>query len=127
MPDQDGAAHTGPQFRRDNDFLSLYANNVRFELSVWDLKLIFGQLDQSSGELAIDQHTAVAISWAQAKLMSYYLQLNLAIHEADNGPITVPASVKPPKPERPVGDLANDPKAQALYELAQKMHGETFG
>jgi hypothetical protein len=83
-------------FKRDEDFESLYANNVRFEPSVWDLKLLFGEIDQSSGQVIIDQHTAIAIPWMTAKLMAYFLEMNLVIYEADNGYIRLPRSVIPP-------------------------------
>jgi len=68
------------QFERDEDFLPVYANNVLFEPSVWDLKMIFGQLDQSEGKAVVEQHTAVTIPWAQAKVLSYYLQVNLTAY-----------------------------------------------
>ena len=51
------------------DFRNTYANNVLFETSVWDLKMIFGQLDQRLGQNAVVQHTAVAVPWPQVKIM----------------------------------------------------------
>ena len=47
MPDEAAAVSSDDTFIRDPDFTSLYANNIRIERSVWDLKLIFGELDQS--------------------------------------------------------------------------------
>jgi len=29
---------TPPEFERDEDFVSLYANNIDYEISAWDLK-----------------------------------------------------------------------------------------
>ena len=33
------------------DFATIYANNFQFEPSVWDLKIVFGQLDQQIGAI----------------------------------------------------------------------------
>ena len=57
-----------------------YANNVNFAANVWDLKLLFGEL--SGTKPAIDWHTSITLPWAQAKLMAYYLDINIASHEA---------------------------------------------
>ena len=51
--------------RRDEEFASLYANNVQLESSVWDLKIMFGQLDQAKGPNVINQHTAMTMSHTQ--------------------------------------------------------------
>lgn len=99
-------------FKRHEDFVSLYANNVNFELSVWDLKLIFGQLDQSRPEFSIEQHTAITLPWPQAKIGVYYMLLNLMIHQSRNGAINIPASVLPPRPD------PNDPAAEPSYKPA---------
>ena len=48
-------------YQRDEEFAYLYANNVRFESSAFDLKMIFGELDQSGKDgLTVIQHTARA-------------------------------------------------------------------
>ena len=94
-------AAPGPEsaYRRDEDFASLYANNVKFERSLFDFKMVFGELDQSDeNHTFVQQHTAVTVPWIQAKLMAYYIELNLAIHEADFGTIRIPDSMIPPAP-----------------------------
>lgn len=85
-------------FKRDEDFEALYANNVVSEMSAWDLKLIFGILDQSVQPPQVVQHTSINVPWVQAKLFSYWVQVLMAIHEHQNGKIVVPASVVPPDP-----------------------------
>ena len=98
---------------RDEDFTNLYANNVHSELSVWDLKVTFGILDQSSQPYKIVQHTAINIPWAQVKLSSYFLQVAIVLHEAQNAKINIPASLIPPDPltiESP--DVALPPEAK---------------
>ena len=97
-------------FERDEDFASLYANNVQFETSVWDLKIIFGQLDQSRPSGRVDQHTAITLPWLQAKIMAFYLSANVALYEADNGKIQIPLSLQP-QPLPPVPDHLKDIKS----------------
>ena len=108
------------------EIASVYANNSQLELSVWDLKIIFGQLDQHVNPARIDWHTAVTMPWMQAKLLAYHLRLNLAFHEKFKGVIQVDKSVIPPPPEPPSGEAANDPTTHAVYELFKKIYAETF-
>lgn len=86
------------QFVRDEDFTNLYANHITSELSVWDLKVIFGILDQSSQPNKIVQHTAMNIPWAQVKLISYFMRIALALHEGQNGKVSIPKLLVPADP-----------------------------
>lgn len=112
------------QEKEQPDVSEVYANNSRFELSVWDLKVIFGQLDQFSGDARIDWHTAVTVPWGAAKIASYYLQLNILAHEAENGRIRIPPRVFPTPPPAPTGEFENDPKAIRLHEQATELWRE---
>ena len=88
MPDAPGI-----KFEREEDFTTLYANNTQFEASAWDLKIIFGQLDQSKADALIQQHTAMTLSWTHAKLMAYFLLVNVIAQQARTGFISVPPAV----------------------------------
>jgi hypothetical protein len=92
-------ATPGIEFKHNEDFTSLYANNVHFESSIWDFKMLFGQLDQSGGSTSIEQHTAMTIPWIQVKLMAYFLAINLTFHQNQNGLVRVPAGVLPNRPD----------------------------
>ncbi len=94
---------------RINGFLERYANNVRFESSVWDLKLIFGQLDQTTKPLTIRQHTTINVPWAQVKLMAYLCFVNATLHELRNGVVSIPEGIIPPPIAGYLGDLAGKP------------------
>jgi hypothetical protein len=104
---------------RPNVTLSRYANNVHFELSVWDLKLIFGELEQHEGKEIINQRLAVTIPWLQAKILSLFLQLHVAFYEAWQGKINVPPQFRPrlPPPEQ---EASIDPNARATTEAIRK-------
>jgi hypothetical protein len=115
---------TETQYKHDEDFASLYANNVRFESSVWDLKLIFGQLDQSTGGEEVEQHTAMTLPWTTAKLMVHFLQLNIAIYELENGKIRINPRVFPPEPAPLPSGFENNELAKAAREIALSMRSE---
>jgi hypothetical protein len=88
------------EFRRDTeDFATRYANNASFEGSSWDLKMTFGQTDQTLGSDVIVQHTAITIPWSYAKIFSYFLQATIAAQEAEVGHIEVPSKILLPPPE----------------------------
>lgn len=116
------------RFVRDDAFVSTYANNLQFEPGSLDLKFIFGQSerdpsDELGGEV-IRQHTAVTMTWAEAKLLSYFLQLNTAFYEAANGKIAIPSPQLPPSPETVFKDLPEDATGKALKERALKLFEE---
>jgi hypothetical protein len=108
---------TAEMFERVEDFQSRYANNVQMEQSAFDLKLVFGQLDQSRGSLRVEQHTAITLSWTQAKLMLYYLQLNITGYEFDNGKISIRKDLIPPPVPSLTPEQENDPHFLQLVEL----------
>ena len=89
----------GIEYRRDEDFFSGYANNVYVEPSVWDLKIVFGQTDLSSGPNAVVQHTAITLPWNYVKILSYVLRSNIAVREAEDGHIPVPPRILIPPPK----------------------------
>jgi len=89
-----------------------YANNVAYESTVWDLKLIFGEY--SDQDKAVDWRTSITIPWAQAKLMQY-LQINIEAYESQHGKVSIPAAMLPPEP-LPVVD-PNDPSQKAIHEI----------
>jgi hypothetical protein len=109
-----------PQFERDEDFTALYANHVWLEASVWDLNMIFGQLDQAKGPNVVRQHTGMAVSWLEAKVLHHFLEINLAAHEAEQGQIKVPRSVLPP-PIKPVGPEVSDPAVIAINKKVREI------
>jgi len=120
---QTGTTQSAPEY----DFESAYANQSLVEMSEWDLKVIFGQVEQHTGKAAVNWHTAVTMPWLHAKLLSYYLRVSLAAYELTHGKIKVPANVLPPKPEPPnKKQLASDPNAKAVYQAVKNLHAEAF-
>jgi hypothetical protein len=98
------------------EIVPVYANNTRFELSAWDLRIFFGQLMPGArGE--VDWHTDVTIPWVQAKLMHLYLGINLGLYELENGRIKIPEGVLPTPVASPPPTI--DPSNQQAVESFQ--------
>jgi hypothetical protein len=106
-----------------DDVIPVYANNVRFEMTAWDLRILFGQLmPLSEGKGLVDWHTDVTIPWAQAKLMHLYLGINLTLYERENGKITIPSAVLPaPITTPPEGIDTSNPEAIETFKIVQGM------
>ena len=116
---------SGLIYESAEDFSESYANNVYFESSAWDLKLIFGQLDQGEGKVKIVQHTAVTLPWTQVKLLSYWIKGHLQAHEMANGKVQIPPSIFPPELPPPTEKLKkSDPNVEAIYALFNRLRNE---
>src|SRR5262245_7106151 len=115
-----------PSLVKTPNFIELYANNVRLETSVWDLRLILGALDQSDmNDVQVRVSGTVNIPWRQAKLLAYFMVMNMLYHEASNGHITLPAGLI--TQDFPVIDeLKDDPKAIDLVARINRLREELF-
>jgi hypothetical protein len=83
--------------RRAADFRTTYANNVFFDLSNFDMKLTFGQIERSpEGVPYIERHSSVVMSWLEAKIAALFFVINIAEHEKSHGIITLPPEIMPP-------------------------------
>ncbi len=111
MPEQAGVAAPMIEFTRSEQFASVYANNAVYEASAWDLKITLGILDQRGGKLSVEQHTSVSIPWPSAKMLLYYLQINILAYELENGKIKIPATGLPPAALPLPPELENNPLA----------------
>jgi hypothetical protein len=112
------------QLERAEDFVSFYANHGFYQPSAWDLKIIFGQVDQVDGKDIVRQNVAITIPWAQAKLSLYYLRLHVAAMEIQSGkipirPDLIPAELPPLTPEQEAV-----PGAKELREAMKKLREE---
>jgi hypothetical protein len=101
------AKASGIEFRRDEDFTGLYANNVNLEATIWDLKMTFGQTDVAAGPNVVVQHTAITLPWSYVKLLSYLLQAQVAAREAEEGHIPVPVRILPAPPDKLPEEMAS--------------------
>lgn len=109
-------------FEPDEQMYEAYANNVFYELSSWDLKLIFGQLDQRDGKVKVVQHSAITLPWPLVKLMVFWLRGQIEYHERLNGRIEVPPPVIPQElPPLTEEAKKQDPNAEAAYEIFSRM------
>jgi uncharacterized protein DUF3467 len=119
----DESANVG--YETTEDFTEAYANNIYFEASAWDLKLIFGQLDQSGGKIRTVQHTAITLPWTQAKILSYWLRGHIEAHEMVNGKIHMPPSIIPAEVEAPTKELKqSEPNVERIYAVFNRLRDE---
>ncbi len=113
------------EYQRTEDFTEAYANNVFLEQSAWDLKLVFGQLDQTGGRITVQQHTAVTLPWAQAKIFSYWLRGFVTVYEMTNGKIPILPSTIPPELPPPTEELKkSEPHAEEIYAVFNKLRNK---
>ena len=89
MPDETPKTENPPV--RVPGFVERYANNVQFESSAWDLKMIFGTFDSTSDAPGLKQHTSINVTWQQAKVIAYFVYVNIMFQEITNGLIAVPS------------------------------------
>jgi hypothetical protein len=102
-----------------------YANNVYYESSAWDLKLIFGQLDQTGGKVKIVQHSAITVPWPLVKIMIYWLRGQVEAHEKMNGKIEIPPALIPQALPPITEEIKkSDPNAEAVYAIFNRLRDE---
>jgi len=117
-PQQPGAPI---EFRKSDSLANVYANHSLLQSTGWDIKVIFGEVDQSISPNTVVQHTAVTLPWTQAKILAYFLQIHLAAHEVALGRVAIPQGVIPDIPVPPRD--AKDPlQAQQLYKVWSQLH-----
>ena len=112
------------QIVRDSDFTSLYASNVQFESTLWDLKMLFGEVEIAQNK--ITQHTSMALSWPQAKIAAYFMTINVIFNQNRFGPIFIPPSLVPPPPPDP-NDPNLDENAKKWARYLAWVHKQFFG
>ncbi len=110
----------------DDDLLAEYANGVYIDPSVWDVTLIFGKnsprVPGHAQDQSMDWSSAITVPWSQAKLMAYFLLINIAVHEDANGEIALPPAFLPPRPPIP-----NVSVSEALQEKLGDIHDRVIG
>ncbi len=110
------------------NFEERYANNVFFESSYWDLKLVFGILDQSAKPHPTNIHTTVNIPWVQAKMCAYVMLVNVLMQERFNAEaIRVPSGLIPTPLENALPELAATPDGAELVRVLKTIHEALFG
>ncbi len=110
---------SGIHFEKAEDFFVEYANNTVLEPSLWDLKIRFGELDQSLGDNVVVQKFATVLSWPQVKVFWYFLTMHLLGYEARNGRIVIPSGIIGDIGKVPLTGVSED-EWRAIYEHNQR-------
>ena len=111
-------------FELADEVYEAYANHVYYEASSWDLKLVFGQMDQHEGPAKIIQHSAITVPWPLVKIMIYWLKGHVEAHELANGKIHVPPPVIPTPAVLTEEIKKLDPNAEAVYAMFNRLRDE---
>jgi hypothetical protein len=93
---------------------SVYANALNLAVNDLDFKIIFGEGQPQ------DWHTAVTMSWGLVKLLTFYLQSNLAVHEIAYGPVKLPTALFP-EPIIVPPDAETNPISKRVFETLQSI------
>lgn len=102
MPDEklDDVTKAVTKFERSDKFTTTYANNVFFATSIFDIRMVFGEVVQFPNVLPfVEQHTAVTL-WREAKIAAIFLTMNVAMHENQFGVLDIPEGILPPNFQR---------------------------
>lgn len=86
--------------RRSPNYASIYANNVAYSMNVFDITLIFGEVDdfnQETNVITVDQKVKVMMAPTQAKLLRDALIKVVADYEQKFGEV-VDVNTFQPKP-----------------------------
>lgn len=106
---------------RTPDFVERYANNVTFDMQGTDITIEFGVVSRDG---VTESHTAIRLSWAEAKIIHYLLGQNLTIYEGVNGePIQVPRGLLPKPPTPPTEESkSSKPWSESVYDELKRRH-----
>lgn len=115
-----------PRIKRSENFETLYANTCMIEATVWDLKLLFGELMSDEQGGVIEQHTGMTLPWTLVKILAFHLAINVIAFEEENGPIRLSAPMLP-LISRLTAKAKADPRIMAiLTALVAKSNPELF-
>ena len=87
-----------PEIRLDKteQYRENYANSVQVKMSVWDLQLVFGTVQQNSPELVVlESFQGIYLSPQQAKALANMLVQNIAQYEQTFGVISLEPQITP--------------------------------
>ena len=126
MPEKkDEPSHKDLTQQRVEGFQYIYANSIVFEPSAWDLKVIFGQLDQSVDPAATKQTVSVTISWQQAKLALFWLKVQVqAMEDQLKTKIPIREDIHPAELPALTAEQKKTPEARKFHDWYAKARKE---
>ena len=98
-------ANLGVRFLKPEGGIPLfYANHIQMGHTVFDLRIVFGEVtDVSEGQVEITHRAQVTMSWLEAKALAEALAIYVKHYESNYGPIKTEFSAvtNPGMPEIP--------------------------
>lgn len=102
------------------DAISRFASNVAFDSNIWGMRIQFGEIVTEDGEMVVKQHTTITMPWLLAKILTGYLLVNVAGHEAATGELQVPTRFLPAIPITTATGEVDADKLAFLQEKARQ-------
>jgi hypothetical protein len=99
----------------------VYSNTLHFDASDLDFTILFGQTRPFPDPALVDWRAAVTLPWVTAKLLSYYLQINLKIYESEHATIKIPSTMLPPVPGPKDSEATN---RNDIVEFVEKLRAD---
>jgi hypothetical protein len=121
---QTGVSPDESLVKKAEDFMDFYANNALLQSTLWDLRILFGQVDQTLKDSPSIYNLSVRIPWPQVKLMLYFLTLHLSGYETKNGRIKLPPGMVPEFPTCPPQGGEPDDEWRALRRVWEQFVAE---
>lgn len=84
-----------PRTIRSQDFKKLYTNSVNIERTLFDFRLVFGEISRDSGEVINEERISIAMSPQHAKVLARILVQNVHDYEQQIGEIKLPNQTLP--------------------------------
>src|SRR5271156_965566 len=110
-----------PKREHAENFEAVYANYAYFEPTAWDFKIIFGNVENVSGQDVVKERVAVTIPWAQAKLAVYFLTAHVKAAELQIGKIGIRKDALPAEFQSLTPDEEADPTRREFHEFVTKL------
>jgi predicted RNA-binding protein len=86
--------------------------------------VVFGQTDQKISPLTVIQHSAITLSWAEVKVLTFFLRAHLAGHEAQVGRVVILPDVVAPVPSEMPRGVPNATMWKKAYDAMNKLYEE---
>jgi hypothetical protein len=101
---------------QSEDFFSYYANSIAVNMSMWDVRFIFGEhVGEQDGKAVIEESVRILLTREMAKALNKLLTEQLAAYEKKFGVIKIPDLAQPLELEEPEHKDADTEFRQGEY------------
>jgi Protein of unknown function (DUF3467) len=79
-------------YRQPKDGIQyFYSNNITVGTTQFDMRIIFGQIEEvNDDQFIVQQNAQVTMAWVEAKILADFLRVNIEDYEKRNGQLKIP-------------------------------------